>query len=517
MLNIPYFKSSTTTTNAVAGGTTASPDRSHNTMNPNASEGGGTTDGDDKTDAMETETTTTTTVVGHPSLPSIESVATVASRLINECPPFISMSVRDTAPQLKLEDPPDVFVLDKTSSDPEGGVNSSSNNNATIDFRRRLVVKGGMKGYRMSRTTHGVSSGCYYYEAVILGSEKNDIDNESDRGVKRSHDETNKEDTTKETNESSNENDSEPKQKKQKTNATVNSTTTTTRSGHVRVGWSTRLADLQAPVGYNEHSYGIRDIQGSRIHKSRREDTWGGIEFGPGDVIGCAIIFCLGDKKAAAASNSSLLANPNGNSNSNNGETTTQKKVESTKEGRSQDAATSSGDGKDAAKLSSTTLANHIRFFKNGEPMGKDGIAFDNITPGTYHPSISCYMDGASQLNFGPRFVYPPTKGGILPVAESLNNIRPISELCTSPPLPEDAIDKVLTGDGSKEGKKIFFSKRTDDGIVSAFKELVKTESTIRWDAHVKHLELHRREVMALRKERGLDIADLEESSMQLS
>lgn len=32
--------------------------------------------------------------------------------------------------------------------------------------------------------------------------------------------------------------------------------------GHVRLGWSTREGELQAPVGYDRHSYGYRDIAG---------------------------------------------------------------------------------------------------------------------------------------------------------------------------------------------------------------------------------------------------------------
>lgn len=31
---------------------------------------------------------------------------------------------------------------------------------------------------------------------------------------------------------------------------------------HYRIGWSTRKADLQAPVGYDIHSYAYRDIDG---------------------------------------------------------------------------------------------------------------------------------------------------------------------------------------------------------------------------------------------------------------
>jgi Set1/Ash2 histone methyltransferase complex subunit ASH2 len=36
-------------------------------------------------------------------------------------------------------------------------------------------------------------------------------------------------------------------------------------SGHVRLGWSTRRAELQAPVGYDQFSYGYRDLEGSKV------------------------------------------------------------------------------------------------------------------------------------------------------------------------------------------------------------------------------------------------------------
>lgn len=32
--------------------------------------------------------------------------------------------------------------------------------------------------------------------------------------------------------------------------------------GHVRVGWSTRQGELQAPVGFDKNSYGYRDVAG---------------------------------------------------------------------------------------------------------------------------------------------------------------------------------------------------------------------------------------------------------------
>jgi Set1/Ash2 histone methyltransferase complex subunit ASH2 len=73
---------------------------------------------------------------------------------------------------------------------------------------------------------------------------------------------------------------------------------------HVRVGWSTRQGELQAPVGFDQYSFCYRDLYGemtkmnhnqvfiaflgSRVHKSERYDDYGA-SFGPGDVIGCFI------------------------------------------------------------------------------------------------------------------------------------------------------------------------------------------------------------------------------------
>jgi Set1/Ash2 histone methyltransferase complex subunit ASH2 len=43
-------------------------------------------------------------------------------------------------------------------------------------------------------------------------------------------------------------------------------------TGHCRLGWSTKKGELQAPVGYDEHSIGYRDLEGSKVHKALRED-----------------------------------------------------------------------------------------------------------------------------------------------------------------------------------------------------------------------------------------------------
>lgn len=43
-------------------------------------------------------------------------------------------------------------------------------------------------------------------------------------------------------------------------------------TGHCRLGWSTKKGELQAPVGYDEHSLAYRDLEGSKVHKALRED-----------------------------------------------------------------------------------------------------------------------------------------------------------------------------------------------------------------------------------------------------
>ncbi|ORX50522.1 hypothetical protein DM01DRAFT_1337694 [Hesseltinella vesiculosa] len=57
--------------------------------------------------------------------------------------------------------------------------------------------------------------------------------------------------------------------------------------GHVRLGWARREACLNAPVGYDAYSYGIRDKTGEAVFCSRLKDF--GESFSTGDVIGLGI------------------------------------------------------------------------------------------------------------------------------------------------------------------------------------------------------------------------------------
>lgn len=94
----------------------------------------------------------------------------------------------------------------------------------------QLSVSNGEGGYRMVRATHGVHNGSYFYEVLVHEA----------RG----------------------------------------------ENAHLRLGWSTRQGNLQAPCGYDKWSFGYRDIAGSKIHNRIRDDKYGS-PYGAGDVIGC--------------------------------------------------------------------------------------------------------------------------------------------------------------------------------------------------------------------------------------
>lgn len=272
-------------------------------------------------------------------MPNVEQVKQAASKCVQECPPFVHLSKTDSAPQLKIVDD------------------------------RRLIVKGGMRGYRMARVTHGVSSGSYYYEAIILDPPRiSEIADALPPNVRMGR-----------------------KLQQQIQQALLDEKegreNSTIFGGHVRLGWSMRTGDLQAPVGYDKWSFAIRDIGGSKIHCSKRDDNWGGEDFGPGDVIGCAISLPPKDDE---------------------GEPT--------------------GD-------------NTIKFFKNGECMGdfiiskgkqEGGDAF-RPPDGIYYPAVSTYMGASVKLNPGPHFVFQPSRK---------LKLQPLCDLCTPPTNFEEAISK---------------------------------------------------------------------------
>ncbi|CAH0763569.1 unnamed protein product [Diatraea saccharalis] len=115
------------------------------------------------------------------------------------CPGIVLLALHDRAPQLKISED-------------------------------RLAVTG-EKGYCMVRATHGVSLGCWYWEACV---------EEMPEGAA------------------------------------------------TRLGWGRRYANLQAPLGYDKFGYSWRSRKGTRFHESRGKHYSSG--YGEGDTLGFLIV-----------------------------------------------------------------------------------------------------------------------------------------------------------------------------------------------------------------------------------
>mmetsp|Transcript_34775 Transcript_34775/g.88072 ORF Transcript_34775/g.88072 Transcript_34775/m.88072 type:complete len:333 (-) Transcript_34775:313-1311(-) len=184
----------------------------------------------------------------------------------------------------------------------------------------KLTVSG-TKGFRTARATHGVFQGAWYCEArvVHLGE-----------------------------------------------------------SGHVRLGWCTRKAELQAPVGFDVHGYCYRDLEGSKVHAGKREPY--GQQYGEGDVVGLYIYMPDGGRPL---------------------------EVRDRRVVRYKGALYYLDEHEpDAQPLQGAVIA----FTRNGELQGP---AFTDFPDGTYYPAASLYTlptqtQGACvTFNFGPDFAYP--------------------------------------------------------------------------------------------------------------
>lgn len=103
------------------------------------------------------------------------------------------------------------FVVDRPNPEGEVTMCSSLSHSAPqlqVDSKTGIVNMPCCKGYCSSKASHGVESGSWYFEVEII-------------------------------------------------------------KGSVRVGWSQALAEIQAPVGYDEYGYGISNKQSKIFHCSR--------------------------------------------------------------------------------------------------------------------------------------------------------------------------------------------------------------------------------------------------------
>ncbi|MCJ1308784.1 hypothetical protein MMC25_002439 [Agyrium rufum] len=101
------------------------------------------------------------------------------------------------------------------------------------------------KGYRTIRANVVAREGRWYWEARVLS------------GIKKSSQESNSGDAP---------------------------------APHIRLGWARREASLDSPVGADSYSYGLRDVSGQKIHRSRPTDFMSpGEHIYEGDVVGLEI------------------------------------------------------------------------------------------------------------------------------------------------------------------------------------------------------------------------------------
>lgn len=172
-------------------------------------------------------------------------------------------------------------------------------------------------------------------------------------------------------------------------------------TGHARLGWGTKRAELNAPMGFDEFGFSYRDLEGSKVYNGKREPY--GEAYGEGDVIGLWIHLPPG------------------------GEALEVKHNQYTKwKGKWMRIE----DPEPAPKQLPGSLAG---FCKNGV---FQGIAFQDFKEGTYYPAASLYTmpeqsEGATvSFNFGPNFRYPP------PQVEGCPPARPMSDLAAPEPEP---------------------------------------------------------------------------------
>lgn len=242
------------------------------------------------------------------------------------------------------------------------------------------------KGWRMARANVGVREGDWYYECKIV------------RGINE---------------------DGAP-------------------GGHVRVGWARREAPLDAPVGFDAHSYGIRDASGQKVHMSRPKDFLNST-FYTNDVIGLHIRLpplstqrCFTNDPVAKSGDIIRDRIPIRFKNQLWFE---QFEYQPTKD---MEELMNPAPGTKPATPPKTLPGSFIKVYKNGEYVGmpwEDLYAFlppaskplaalggRDLDDGTlgYYPAVSVFRAGVVECNFGPDWWSPPLDLG--------SEVKPMSE-----------------------------------------------------------------------------------------
>ncbi|GAO18750.1 uncharacterized protein UV8b_04936 [Ustilaginoidea virens] len=235
---------------------------------------------------------------------------------------------------------------------------------------------------------------------------------------------------------------------------------------HVRMGWARREASLDAPVGFDAYSYGIRDVAGEKVFMSRPKDFFpAGDGIREGDVVGLeiqlpsedlqrkimsgtynpAIDACDQEAAVPAAPEAANIVRDRvpirfkAHTYFEKIEYHTTKELEDlmnpspTSSGALTSSSSSSSSSSEKPNplhslAALRTLPNScIKIYKNGQLVG---TAFENLLgflpPASkpqqqvgareglddgmlgYYPAVSVFRGGAAQVNFGPDFWFPP-------------------------------------------------------------------------------------------------------------
>ncbi|KAH7198083.1 uncharacterized protein B0J16DRAFT_33878 [Fusarium flagelliforme] len=222
---------------------------------------------------------------------------------------------------------------------------------------------------------------------------------------------------------------------------------------HVRMGWARREASLDAPVGFDAYSYGLRDVAGEKVHMSRPKEffpTGEGIR--EGDVIGLEIqlpsenlhrkimsghynpvVDQTDEEPSPTAQGHNIVRDRlpirfKAHTYFERIEYHPVKELEDLMNPTGLGSGVSEDPGPNHPSPSLRTLPNScIRVYKNGVLMG---TPFENLLgflppasrPQTqvgareglddgmlgYYPAVSVFRGGAVEVNFGPDFWYPP-------------------------------------------------------------------------------------------------------------
>jgi len=259
--------------------------------------------------------------------------------------------------------------------------------------------------------------------------------------------------------------------------------------GHVRMGWARREATLDAPVGFDAYSYGLRDVAGQKVYMSRPKDFFPtGEDIREGDVIGLEInlpseslhrkvveghynpAVDLADDENIGIETADIIRDRvpirfKAHLYFEQIEYSPSKELEELMNPSPVISSTGglAGGGQEPGPThpypSLRTLPHSsIKIYKNGELIGtpfKDLLAFlppaskpvaqvgarDGLDDGMlgYYPAVSVFRGGAAEVNFGPDFWYPPPGlennddevdmiGSDQPPVSKLQKLRAVSE-----------------------------------------------------------------------------------------